>query len=359
MAEVVLSNVQKAYGPVVAVKDISLDIRDREFVVLVGPSGCGKSTTLRMIAGLEEISGGTIAIGGRVVNDLQPKDRDIAMVFQNYALYQHMSVRDNLAFGLRNRRVAEPEIAAAIARAARILSIEPLLDRRPRQLSGGQQQRVALGRCIVRNPKVFLFDEPLSNLDAQLRAQMRTEIKELRLRVPTTSIFVTHDQVEAMTLGDRIVVMKDGVVHQMGTPLELYRRPVNRFVASFIGSPAMNFITANVTSEGDSFVLSSTGLRFALPSRAFPNLGASVGRSILVGLRPQQIRLGTPANAGEVGFGGTVMVTEQLGDEQVLVLRVGEGDIRVAGVDPDLKLATGTEMAAAIAAANLHFFDGE
>jgi multiple sugar transport system ATP-binding protein len=244
MAEVVLTNVHKAYGPVVAVKDISLDIKDREFVVLVGPSGCGKSTTLRMIAGLEEISGGTIAIGGRVVNHLQPKDRDIAMVFQNYALYQHMSVRDNLGFGLRNRRVPEPEIAAAVARAARTLSIEPLLDRRPRQLSGGQQQRVALGRCLVRNPKVFLFDEPLSNLDAQLRAQMRTELKELRLRVPTTSIFVTHDQIEAMTLGDRIVVMKDGVMHQVGTPLELYRRPVNRFVASFIGSPAMNFLDA-------------------------------------------------------------------------------------------------------------------
>ena len=210
--------------------------------MLVGPSGCGKSTTLRMIAGLEEITGGTIAIGGRVVNHLQPKDRDIAMVFQNYALYQHMSVRDNLAFGLRNRRVPPAEIAAAVSRAARILSIEALLDRRPRQLSGGQQQRVALGRCIVRNPKVFLFDEPLSNLDAQLRAQMRLELKELRLRVPTTSIFVTHDQIEAMTLGDRIVVMKDGFVQQVGTPLELYRRPANRFVASFIGSPSMNFL---------------------------------------------------------------------------------------------------------------------
>src|SRR5262245_33200349 len=229
MAAVVLTNVHKVYGHVVAVTDINLDIRDREFVVLVGPSGCGKSTTLRMIAGLEEIS------GGRVVNHLQPKDRDIAMVFQNYARYQHMSVRDNLAFGLRNRRVPEAEIAAAVSRAARILSIEPLLDRRPYQLSGGQQQRVALGRCIVRNPKVFLFDEPLSNLDAQLRAQMRLELKELRLRVPTTSIFVTHDQTEAMTLGDRIVVMKEGVVQQVGTPLELYRKPANRFVASFIG----------------------------------------------------------------------------------------------------------------------------
>ena len=359
MAEVVLTNVHKAYGPVVAVKDISLDVKDREFVVLVGPSGCGKSTTLRMIAGLEEVSGGTIAIGGRVVNHLQPKDRDIAMVFQNYALYQHMSVRDNLGFGLRNCRVPEPEIAAAVARAARTLSIELLLDRRPRQLSGGQQQRVALGRCLVRNPKVFLFDEPLSNLDAQLRTQMRTELKELRLRVPTTSIFVTHDQIEAMTLGDRIVVMKDGVMHQVGTPLELYRRPVNRFVASFIGSPAMNFLDVNVACEAETFTLSCQGLRLALPSRAFPNLGSCVGQSVCIGMRPQHIRLGPPANASEVGFKGTVMVTEQLGDEQVLVVRLGATDIRVAGVDPDLKLATGSELEAAIATANLHFFDAE
>src|SRR5438067_3073116 len=250
MADVVLTKVQKTYGHVVAVKDLSLEIKDREFVVLVGPSGCGKSTTLRMIAGLEQIGSGSIAIGGRIVNHLQPKDRDIAMVFQNYALYQHMSVRDNLAFGLRNRRVPAAEIAAAVAHAARILSIEPLLDRRPRQLSGGQQQRVALGRCIVRNPKVFLFDEPLSNLDAQLRAQMRLEIKELRQRVPTTSIFVTHDQVEAMTLGDRIVVMRDGLMQQVGTPLELHRKPANRFVASFIGSPSMNFLTVYVTADG-------------------------------------------------------------------------------------------------------------
>src|SRR3984893_17516302 len=247
MAEVELTSVRKSYGHVVAVKDISLEIKDREFVVLVGPSGCGKSTTLRMIAGLEEISGGTIAIGGRGVNHPQRRGGDRAMVFQISALYQHMSVRDNLAFGLRNRRVPDAEIAAAVSRAARILSIEPLLDRRPYQLSGGQQQRVALGRCIVRNPKVFLFDEPLSNLDAQLRAQMRLELKELRQRVPTTSIFVTHDQTEALTLGDRIVVMKEGVVQQVGTPLELYRKPANRFVASFIGSPVVNFITPHVT----------------------------------------------------------------------------------------------------------------
>src|SRR5436305_1279784 len=301
MAEIVLTNLHKVYGHVVAVKDINLAINDREFVVLVGPSGCGKSTTLRMVAGLEEISAGTIAIGGRVVNHLQPKDRDIAMVFQNYALYRHMTVRDNLAFGLRNRRVPAHEIAAAISRAARILSIEPLLDRRPHQLSGGQQQRLALGPCLVRNPKVFLFDEPLSNLDAQLRAQMRLELKELRLRVPTTSIFVTHDQTEAMTLGDRIVVMKDGVVQQVGTPLELYRRPANRFVASFIGSPSMNFINVNVTAHDGTFILGGQDVRLELPAPRFPQLGPCAGHSVCLGMRPQNIRLGTPID-NEVGF---------------------------------------------------------
>src|SRR5919106_2662103 len=242
MARVTLSHVGKSYGPVVAVSAVDLEIADKEFVVLVGPSGCGKSTTLRMVAGLEEITAGTIAIGERVVNDLPPRDRDIAMVFQNYALYQHMTVYDNLAFGLRNRKVPESRIRAEIARAAKILSIEELLDRRPRQLSGGQQQRVALGRCIVRNPQVFLFDEPLSNLDAKLRAQMRVELKRLRERVGTTSIYVTHDQVEAMTLGDRVVIMRDGFVQQVGTPWEIYTQPVSRFVAGFIGSPAMNFL---------------------------------------------------------------------------------------------------------------------
>jgi multiple sugar transport system ATP-binding protein len=357
MAEVVLTNVHKSYGSVAAVKNVNLAINDREFVVLVGPSGCGKSTTLRMIAGLEEISAGTIAIGGQVVNHLQPKDRDIAMVFQNYALYQHMSVRDNLAFGLRNRRVPEAEIAAAVAQAARILSIEPLLDRRPRQLSGGQQQRVALGRCIVRNPKVFLFDEPLSNLDAQLRAQMRLELKELRLRVPTTSIFVTHDQVEAMTLGDRIVVMKDGIVNQVGTPLELYRRPANRFVASFIGSPSMNFVDLKVAGNGDGFALAREGIHFNVPSQRFPGLGPRVGSSVCVGLRPQHIRLGAPVNGDQVGLKGIVMVSEQLGDEQLVAVRIGGQDIRIAGIDPDLALPTGAEVDAAVAIDNLHLFD--
>jgi|RhiMethySRZTD1v2_1073278.scaffolds.fasta_scaffold07797_10 multiple sugar transport system ATP-binding protein len=359
MAEVVLTDIQKSYGTVVAVKDFSLEIKDHEFVVLVGPSGCGKSTTLRMIAGLEDITGGTIAIGDRVVNHLQPKDRDIAMVFQNYALYQHMSVRDNLAFGLRNRRVPETEIEAAIAHAARILSIEPLLARRPRQLSGGQQQRVALGRCIVRNPKVFLFDEPLSNLDAQLRAQMRLELKELRLRVPTTSIFVTHDQVEAMTLGDRIVVMKDGLVQQVGTPLELFRKPANRFVASFIGSPAMNFIDLRVAVDGDRIELTREGVALALPARRFPDLGRLAGGKAWVGIRPQHLKLGRPSGNDQIGLKGTLMVTEQLGHEQIVVVRVGRQDIRVAGIDPDLSLATGSEIEACAAIDNLHVFDAQ
>src|SRR5215213_7657262 len=243
MAAISLSKLNKHYGSLFhAVKDVDLEIADKEFVALVGPSGCGKSTTLRMIAGLEDITSGDIRIGDRLVNNLPPRDRDIAMVFQNYALYQHMSVYDNLAFGLRNKRVPEADIKQAIDRAADMLSLGELLKRKPRQLSGGQQQRVALGRCIVRNPSVFLFDEPLSNLDAKLRAQMRIEIKRLHSQMPTTSVFVTHDQVEAMTLGDRIVVMKDGLVQQVGTPLELYRRPANRFVAGFIGSPAMNFM---------------------------------------------------------------------------------------------------------------------
>ena len=359
MAEVTLSNVRKAYGNVIAVKDFSLDIADQEFVVLVGPSGCGKSTTLRMIAGLEEISGGKISIDGRIVNDLQPKDRDIAMVFQNYALYQHMSVYDNLAFGLRNRRTPESEIAAAIRHAAKVLSIEPLLERRPRQLSGGQQQRVALGRCIVRNPKVFLFDEPLSNLDAQLRAQMRLEIKELRQRVPTTSIFVTHDQVEAMTLGDRIVVMKDGLIQQVGTPLDLYRRPVNRFVASFIGSPSMNFFDMRVTGEGDQIVLTGDGLKISLPPARFPGLARRNGSdAVTIGVRPQHLRLGEPQNGDQVGLAGSLMITEQLGDEQLLAVRIGGSDIRVAGVDPELALATGSTVDIAAHMDNLHIFDG-
>src|SRR6266446_751214 len=266
MAKVALEKINKRYGTVPAVIDVDLSIEEDEFVVLVGPSGCGKSTTLRMVAGLEEASSGIIRIGDRVVNRLAPKDRDIAMVFQNYALYLHMTIYDNLAFGLRNRRVAETAIRQEVARAAEILGIGDLLGRKPRQLSGGQQQRVALGRCIVRHPQVFLFDEPLSNLDAKLRAQMRIEIKRLRERIPTTSVFVTHDQVEAMTLGDRVVVMMDGRIQQVGTPLEVYGNPANRFVAGFIGAPSMNFLTVKISEEGAGHVAEAPSLRLALPS---------------------------------------------------------------------------------------------
>src|SRR3977135_4497303 len=265
MASIVLSKLNKHYGAVFhAVKDVDLTIADKEFVALVGPSGCGKSTTLRMIAGLEDISTGEIRIGERVVNALPPKDRDVAMVFQNYALYQHMSVYDNLAFGLRNKKVAEDNIKKEIDRAVGILGLNELLQRKPRQLSGGQQQRVALGRCIVRNPKVFLFDEPLSNLDAKLRTQMRLETKRLRSRVPTTSVFVTHDQVEAMTLGDRVVVMMDGRIQQAGTPLEVYGNPANRFVAGFIGAPSMNFLSVKISEEGAMLFAETPFLRLAV-----------------------------------------------------------------------------------------------
>ena len=357
MAEVVLTEVRKSYGSVEAIKEFSLSIAHQEFVVLVGPSGCGKSTMLRMIAGLEDISNGTIAIDGRVVNKVPPRERDIAMVFQNYALYQHMSVYDNLAFGLRNRRVPESEIRAGIVRVAKILSIEGLLHRRPRELSGGQQQRVALGRCIVRDPKVFLFDEPLSNLDAQLRSQMRLELKELRQRVPTTSVFVTHDQVEAMTLGDRIVVMKEGAVQQVGTPLELYRRPSNQFVASFIGSPSMNFLEMKVGVANGRITLAGEGLAFSLPTRRAEMLGHYAGQPVVLGIRPQHARLGEPGGEEQVKLTGPLMVSEQLGDEQLLAVRVGGADFRLAGVDPELRLDHGAAVPIAVNIENLHFFD--
>ena len=266
MAEVALRNVVKRYDDVVAVSNISLDIPNHEFVVLVGPSGCGKSTTLRMIAGLEEISSGEISIGGEVVNDLPPKDRDIAMVFQNYALYPHMTVAENMSFGLKLRKFPKAEIKQRVNNAARILDITELLARRPKQLSGGQRQRVAMGRAIVRNPKVFLFDEPLSNLDAKLRVQMRTEIKRVHQKVKTTTVYVTHDQVEAMTLADRVVVMHHGKIEQIGTPNELYHHPKTRFVAGFIGSPAMNFIPAKLEMNGSGLTLRvSDRISFPVP----------------------------------------------------------------------------------------------
>jgi multiple sugar transport system ATP-binding protein len=290
MADVALRDVVKRYDEVEAVRQISLDIPDKEFVVLVGPSGCGKSTTLRMIAGLEEITGGDIFIDGEKVNDVPPKDRDIAMVFQNYALYPHMTVFENMSFGLRLRKVAKAEIRQRVEQAARILDITELLDRRPKQLSGGQRQRVAMGRAIVRNPKVFLFDEPLSNLDAKLRVQMRTEIKRVHQKVKTTTVYVTHDQVEAMTLADRVVVMNGGRIDQVGAPNDLYHHPKTRFVAGFIGSPAMNFIPCRLEQNGVGMsVRISEDLSLPVPESRAARYRPAVGKSLLFGLRPEHI----------------------------------------------------------------------
>ena len=356
MSEVVLRNVNKYYAQTYhAVKDVDLAIADQEFVALVGPSGCGKSTTLRMIAGLEDISSGEIRIGERVVNDLPPRDRDVAMVFQNYALYQHMNVYDNLAFGLRNKRVSEDRIKETIDRAAGILGLNGLLARKPRELSGGQQQRVALGRCIVRNPKVFLFDEPLSNLDAKLRAQMRVEIKRLRVRVPTTSVFVTHDQVEAMTLGDRVVVMRDGSIQQVGTPLQVYGRPANRFVAGFIGAPAMNFLDVTITGEGSALFAETSFLRLAVPADMSQALAGWRGNRVILGVRPEHLALGRAA--AQSSFDASVEVIEQLGSEMILETSAGDARLTVARVDPQARLAAGEKVPLSVLPERLHFFD--
>src|SRR3954462_7693966 len=286
MAQVVMRSLNKKYDEVHAVKNVNLDIRDKEFVVLVGPSGCGKTTTLRMLAGLESITSGQIMIDETVVNELPPMDRDIAMVFQNYALYPHMSVYDNMAFGLKMRKFDRVEIQKRVQEAAEVLGIHEYLKRKPRQLSGGQRQRVALGRAIVRQPQVFLFDEPLSNLDAKLRVQMRVELKKLHQRLGTTAIYVTHDQVEAMTLGDRVVVMKDGLVQQVGEPLELYNAPATRFVAGFIGSPAMNFAAVTVTERDGGLRLVNEGLDIAAPPHAADRLRGRLGRGVTLRHRP-------------------------------------------------------------------------
>jgi multiple sugar transport system ATP-binding protein len=329
MASVEIRDVRKAFGPVQIIKGVSVPIADGEFVVLVGPSGCGKSTLLRMIAGLENITGGTISIGDRVVNNVHPKERDIAMVFQNYALYPHMTVGENMGFSLKLRNTDKSIIAERVAKAAGILGLDKLLDRYPRQLSGGQRQRVAMGRAIVRNPQVFLFDEPLSNLDAKLRVAMRTEIKELHQRLKTTTVYVTHDQIEAMTMADKIVVMQDGIVEQMGAPLELYDRPDNKFVAGFIGSPAMNFLTGVIKSAaGSPFVEMSNGVRLPLNS-APPD---SEGRPVFYGTRPEHLDISNE------GVEAEVVVTEPTGSETQLVARVnGEDFVAIFRDRHDLK----------------------
>jgi multiple sugar transport system ATP-binding protein len=326
MAEVCLRSVVKRYGEVEAVRNIDLDIRNEEFVALVGPSGCGKSTTLRMIAGLEEITDGEILIDGKVVNDVAPKDRDIAMVFQNYALYPHMSVFENMAFGLRQHKVPKNEIQARVGEAARILNIVDLLERKPRQLSGGQRQRVAMGRAIVRHPEVFLFDEPLSNLDAQLRVQMRTEIKRLRQKVRATTVYVTHDQVEALTLADRIVVMNKGVIEQVGTPHELYHAPRTRFVAGFIGSPAMNFIPARIEDAGGRLSVRLGGqVTLPIPDRRRAHYAPLTGRDgLLVGLRPEHVTdARSQQGSGAAPFEVLVDVTEPMGMETLVYFTIG------------------------------------
>jgi multiple sugar transport system ATP-binding protein len=344
MAEVSCRNVVKEYeGGVQAVKGIDLDIADHEFVVLVGPSGCGKSTTLRMIAGLEEITAGEIWIGGDVVNDIPPRDRDIAMVFQNYALYPHMSVFDNMAFGLKLRKFPKDEIKRRVDEAARILDIGPLLQRKPRALSGGQRQRVAMGRAIVRNPKVFLFDEPLSNLDAKLRVQMRTEIKKVHQTVRTTTVYVTHDQIEAMTLADRVVVMNGGIIEQVGTPQQLYHHPSTRFVAGFIGSPAMNFLPCRVQegANGTLAVKVNEAIVLPVPAERTDRYGKFKGRDMVLGLRPEH--LFEYHEQGKVGWARVdlpVDVVEPMGMETMVHFFV-DGAPVCARVDPATHAAPG------------------
>jgi multiple sugar transport system ATP-binding protein len=318
MASVELRDVHKAFGATAVIHGVSVDIADGEFVVLVGPSGCGKSTLLRMIAGLEEIGGGEIAIGGRVVNNVPPKSRDIAMVFQNYALYPHMTVFDNMAFSLKLAKVARREIETRVGRAAEILGLVSFLERYPRQLSGGQRQRVAMGRAIVRDPQVFLFDEPLSNLDAKLRVQMRAEIKELHQRLGSTSIYVTHDQIEAMTMGDRIVVMREGIVEQIGSPLDLYDRPANPFVAGFIGSPAMNFIQGAFGANGARGVVAQDGT--TLPTR----VKGEEGRKVIYGVRPEHLALAGPSE----GLLAEVVLVEPTGAETLIVCQIGSARVQ-------------------------------
>ena len=316
MAQVAIANVAKAFGTVKVLHEVSVDIADGQFVVLVGPSGCGKSTLLRMVAGLETVSGGTISIGDRVVNNLPPAKRDIAMVFQNYALYPHKTVEQNMAFALKLRGTDPAVVAERVKRAADILDLAPYLKRYPRQLSGGQRQRVAMGRAIVRNPQVFLFDEPLSNLDAKLRVQMRTEIKELHQRLKTTTIYVTHDQIEAMTMADKIVVMRDGHIEQVGAPLELFDRPANLFVAGFIGSPAMNLLKGTV-KKGEKPVVDIAGSAFPMPAGS----SAQDGQAVVYGVRPEHLEIDPH------GIAATISVVEPTGSETLVFLRFGEGEM--------------------------------
>jgi multiple sugar transport system ATP-binding protein len=354
MATVTFDHMYKRYGDdVVAVNDLNLEIGDGEFICLVGPSGCGKTTALRCVAGLEEISDGRLLIGDRVVNNVAPKDRDIAMVFQSYALYPHMSVFDNLAFGLKLRKINKADIDRRVKEAAGILGLEKFLDRKPRALSGGQRQRVALGRAIVREPSVFLMDEPLSNLDAKLRVQTRAEIARLHQRLGTTTIYVTHDQVEAMTMGDRIAVMKDGLLQQVGTPQELYDHPINIFVAGFIGSPAMNFATAK--SEGKDLLLGGVKLELSGQQAKAADSRAD-GANVLIGFRPEHIEMANGQESDAVRFPAKVDVVEYLGNEELIHAQT-EGNEIVALLPSDKKVAVGDTVNFAVPMDKLHIFD--
>lgn len=363
MASLKLEHIYKKYpGGVTAVTDFCLDIEDKEFIILVGPSGCGKSTTLRMIAGLEEISEGELYIGDRMVNDVVPKDRDIAMVFQNYALYPHMTVFDNMAFGLKLRKMPKDEIKKRVDEAARVLDITHLLDRKPKALSGGQRQRVALGRAIVREPKVFLLDEPLSNLDAKLRAQMRTELSKLHARLGTTFVYVTHDQTEAMTMGTRIVVMKDGIIQQVDTPQNLYDTPCNMFVAGFIGSPQMNFINATLVQKGNDVFVEFEGNSLKLPEFKAKNesLKAYIGKEVAVGVRPEHIH-DEPRYLESIPDGkvkAEVEVTEMMGNETYLYINIA-GNSAIARVSPNTSAKPGDVIDITMDVTKMHIFDKE
>lgn len=359
MAKVILDKVVKVFGKTEVVHGVSLEIKNLEFVVLVGPSGCGKSTVLRMIAGLEQISAGHITIGDRVVNDIAPKDRRVAMVFQNYALYPHMNVYKNMSFGLKLRKLPKAEIDQRVQEAATILGLEDLLKRKPHELSGGQRQRVAMGRAIVRNPSVFLFDEPLSNLDAKLRTQMRTEIKRLHQKVQSTIVYVTHDQVEAMTLADRIVVMRDGNIEQVGAPLEVFENPTNAFVAGFIGSPPMNLVPAKIQTSAEGFELYFNE-RFAIPIPAKPQANLQEGMAVISGLRPEALTLPNGAQAAQNLFfaEGVVDVAEPLGSETLIHVDF-EGAKFIAKSEGRKIPASGEKLKLGIDLSHLHIFDAQ
>ena len=359
MARVMLSKICKKFGDIEVVKDFSMEIADREFCILVGPSGCGKTTTLRMVAGLEEITSGDVYIGDRKVNDLPPKDRDIAMVFQNYALYPHMTVYDNMGFGLKLRVYSKNEIDSRVKEAAEILNIQHLLERKPKQLSGGQRQRVAVGRAIVRKPKVFLFDEPLSNLDAKLRVQMRAELKKLHERLQSTIIYVTHDQTEAMTMGDKICIMKDGAIQQVDGPLKLYDNPRNKFVAGFVGSPPMNFVEAEVVKRDESIFLNEGTFEIKLPEGFRERIVRHIGQRVLLGIRPEDMYdklFYTLGHKDGNVISATVDVVEPLGSEIFLHLNTGKNTI-VCKVDAHNQAKSNQLMELVINLNKIHIFD--